>query len=379
MAQSNMLAMILAGGRGSRLHDLTNKVAKPAVSYGGKYRIIDFPLSNCANSGIDVVGVLTQYESVLLNSYVSQSGRWGLDARDSGVFVLPPREKADADLDVYRGTADAISQNIDFIDNYDPEYLLILSGDHIYKMNYDKMLDYHKEMKADATIAVIGVPMKEASRFGIMNTNETGRIIEFEEKPPVPKRNLASMGIYIFNWKTLRQLLVEDMTNESSNHDFGKDIIPKLLNNGGNLYAWEFEGYWKDVGTIDSLWEANMDLLDTNCELDMNDSTWRIYTEDVTTLPQYIGANANINRAYITQGCIIDGEISNSVLFTGAKVGTNAKIIDSVLMPNAVVEDGAVVTRALVADGVVIGKNTVVGSADSENILLVAKDVKGVE
>ncbi len=379
MAQSNMLAMILAGGRGSRLHDLTNKVAKPAVSYGGKYRIIDFPLSNCANSGIDVVGVLTQYESVLLNSYVSQSGRWGLDARDSGVFVLPPREKADADLDVYRGTADAISQNIDFIDNYDPEYLLILSGDHIYKMNYDKMLDYHKEMKADATIAVIGVPMKEASRFGIMNTNETGRIIEFEEKPPVPKSNLASMGIYIFNWKTLRQLLVEDMTNESSNHDFGKDIIPKLLNNGGNLYAWEFEGYWKDVGTIDSLWEANMDLLDTNCELDMNDSSWRIYTEDVTTLPQYIGANANINRAYITQGCIIDGEISNSVLFTGAKVGTNAKIIDSVLMPNAVVEDGAVVTRALVADGVVIGKNTVVGSADSENILLVAKDVKGVE
>ena len=379
MAQSNMLAMILAGGRGSRLHDLTNKVAKPAVSYGGKYRIIDFPLSNCANSGIDVVGVLTQYESVLLNSYVSQSGRWGLDARDSGVFVLPPREKADADLDVYRGTADAISQNIDFIDNYDPEYLLILSGDHIYKMNYDKMLDYHKEMKADATIAVIGVPMKEASRFGIMNTNETGRIIEFEEKPPVPKSNLASMGIYIFNWKTLRQLLVEDMTNESSNNDFGKDIIPKLLNNGGNLYAWEFEGYWKDVGTIDSLWEANMDLLDTNCELDMNDSSWRIYTEDVTTLPQYIGANANINRAYITQGCIIDGEISNSVLFTGAKVGTNAKIIDSVLMPNAVVEDGAVVTRALVADGVVIGKNTIVGSADSENILLVAKDVKEVE
>ena len=379
MAQSNMLAMILAGGRGSRLHDLTNKVAKPAVSYGGKYRIIDFPLSNCANSGIDVVGVLTQYESVLLNCYVSLSGRWGLDARDSGVFVLPPREKADADLDVYRGTADAISQNIDFIDNYDPEYLLILSGDHIYKMNYDKMLDYHKEMKADATIAVIGVPMKEASRFGIMNTNETGRIIEFEEKPPVPKSNLASMGFYIFNWKTLRQLLVEDMTNESSNHDFGKDIIPKLLNNGGNLYAWEFDGYWKDVGTIDSLWEANMDLLDTNCELDMNDSTWRIYTEDVTTLPQYIGANANINRAYITQGCIIDGEISNSVLFTGAKVGTNAKIIDSVLMPNAVVEDGAVVTRALVADGVVIGKNTVVGSADSENILLVAKDVKGVE
>ena len=379
MAQSNMLAMILAGGRGSRLHDLTNKVAKPAVSYGGKYRIIDFPLSNCANSGIDVVGVLTQYESVLLNSYVSQSGRWGLDARDSGVFVLPPREKADADLDVYRGTADAISQNIDFVDKYDPEYILILSGDHIYKMNYDKMLDYHKEMKADATIAVLPVPMKEASRFGIMNTNETGRIIEFEEKPPVPKSNLASMGIYIFNWKTLRQMLVEDMTKEDSHHDFGKDIIPTLLNSGGNLYAWKFEGYWKDVGTIDSLWEANMDLLDTNCELDMNDSTWRIYTEDVTTLPQYIGDNANINRAYITQGCVVDGEISNSVLFTGAEVGTGAKIIDSVLMPNVIVGEGAVVTRALIADGVVIGKGAVVGSADSEEIELVAKDVKGVE
>lgn len=379
MAQSNMLAMILAGGRGSRLHDLTNKVAKPAVSYGGKYRIIDFPLSNCANSGIDVVGVLTQYESVLLNSYVSQSGRWGLDARDSGVFVLPPREKADADLDVYRGTADAISQNIDFVDKYDPEYILILSGDHIYKMNYDKMLDYHKEMKADATIAVLPVPMKEASRFGIMNTNETGRIIEFEEKPPVPKSNLASMGIYIFNWKTLRQMLVEDMTNENSHHDFGKDIIPGLLNTGGNLYAWKFEGYWKDVGTIDSLWEANMDLLDTNCELDMNDPSWRIYTEDVTTLPQYIGANANINRAYITQGCVVDGEISNSVLFTGAEVGTGAKIIDSVLMPNVVVGEGAVITRALIADGVVIGKGAVVGSADSAEIELVAKDVKGVE
>ena len=379
MAQSNMLAMILAGGRGSRLHDLTTKVAKPAVSYGGKYRIIDFPLSNCANSGIDVVGILTQYESVLLNSYVSQSGRWGLDARDSGVFVLPPREKADAALDVYRGTADAISQNIDFVDKYDPEYILILSGDHIYKMNYDAMLDYHKEMKADATIAVLPVPMKEASRFGIMNTNETGRIVEFEEKPPVPKSNLASMGIYIFNWKTLRAMLVEDMAKEDSHHDFGKDIIPTLLNNGGNLYAWEFNGYWKDVGTIDSLWEANMDLLDTNCELDMNDSSWRIYTEDVVGLPQYIGANANINRGYVTQGCVIDGEITNSVLFTGAKVGTDAKVIDTVLMPNAVVEDGAVVTRALVADGVVIGKGAVVGSADSAEILLVAQDVKGVE
>ncbi len=379
MKQNNMLAMILAGGRGSRLHDLTNKVAKPAVSYGGKYRIVDFPLSNCANSGIDVVGVLTQYESVLLNSYVAAGRRWGLDTKDSGVYVLPPREKADANLDVYRGTADAISQNIDFIDSYDPEYLLILSGDHIYKMNYAKMLAYHKEHNADATIAVIGVPMKEASRFGIMNTDETGRIVEFEEKPAQPKSNLASMGIYIFNWKLLRKMLIADMKDPDSNHDFGKDIIPALLNDGKKLVAWQFKGYWKDVGTIDSLWEANMDLLDKKNELDLHDSTWKIYTEDVSALPQYIGPDATVDRAFITQGCRIEGDVKNSVLFTGATVGAGAKVIDTVLMPGAVVEPGAVVTRALVADGVKIGKGAVVGSADSENILLVAKNVKGVE
>lgn len=379
MKQNNMLAMILAGGRGSRLHELTNKVAKPAVSYGGRYKIIDFPLSNCANSGIDVVGVLTQYESILLNSYVAIGRRWGLDAKDSGVFVLPPREKADSNLDVYRGTADAISQNIDFIDNYGPDYLLVLSGDHIYKMNYAKMLAEHKAQNAEATIAVIEVPIREASRFGIMNTNETGQIVEFEEKPEHPKSNLASMGIYIFNWKTLRKLLVADMKDPDSNHDFGKDIIPQMLNNGNKLYAYKFKGYWKDVGTIDSLWEANMDLLDKNNELDRHDPTWKIYTEDVTSLPQYIGPDAQINQAFITQGCIIEGEVRNSVLFTGAKVGAGAKIIDSVLMPGVVVEEGAVVTRALVADNVKIGKKAVVGSADSEHIELVSKRVKGVE
>lgn len=376
MKQNNMLAMILAGGRGSRLHDLTNHVAKPAVSYGGKYRIIDFPLSNCANSGVDVVGVLTQYESVLLNSYVAAGRRWGLDAKDSGVFVLPPREKADANLDVYRGTADAISQNIDFIDSYAPDYVLILSGDHIYKMDYDKMLNFHKKNKADATIAVLQVPIKEASRFGIMNTNDTGRIIEFEEKPAEPKSNLASMGIYIFNWKLLRSLLLADMVNESSSHDFGKDIIPAMLSAGKNLFAYQFEGYWKDVGTIDSLWEANMDLLDGNNELDLNDPTWKIYTEDSSSLPQYIGPHAKINRAYITQGCIVEGEVKGSVLFTNAKVGAGAKVIDSVLMPGVVVEEGAVVTRALVADDVAIGKGVVVGCADSETIELVANNVK---
>ena len=379
MKQNNMLAMILAGGRGSRLHELTNKVAKPAVSYGGKYRIVDFPLSNCANSGVDIVGVLTQYESVLLNSYVAAGGRWGLDARESGVFVLPPREKADAELDVYRGTADAISQNIDFIDKYSPEYLLVLSGDHIYKMDYDKMLDYHKEMNADATIAVIEVPMKEASRFGIMNTDGDGRIVEFEEKPEHPKSNLASMGIYIFNWKLLRKILLADMKNPDSHHDFGKDVIPCLLNDKKTLAAYKFKGYWKDVGTIDSLWEANMDLIDSRNELNLNDPAWKIYTEDTSALPQYIGPNAKVNKAFITQGCVVEGEVNHSVLFTGCKVGEGAKIIDSVLMPGVEVAAGAVVRRALVADNVKIGQDAVVGSADSENIELVSKRVKGVE
>ena len=380
MKQNSMLAMILAGGRGSRLHDLTNKVAKPAVSYGGKYRIVDFPLSNCANSGIDVVGVLTQYESVELNSYVAAGGRWGLDSKDSGVYVLPPREKADTGLDVYRGTADAISQNIDFIDQYAPEYLLVLSGDHIYKMNYDKMLAFHKERQADATIAVIEVPLKEASRVGIMNTDgETDRITEFVEKPPVPQSNLASMGIYIFNWKLLRKLLLADMKNPDSSHDFGKDIIPTLLGDEKRLFAYRFKGYWKDVGTIDSLWEANMDLLSPDNELDLSDQTWKIYTEDVTALPQYIGANAKVQNAYITQGCVIEGEVTNSVIFTGAKVRPGARVIDSVLMPGAIVEDGAVVIRALVANGITIGKSALVGSADSEHIELIAKRVKGAE
>lgn len=379
MNQNSMLAMILAGGRGTRLHELTNKVAKPAVSYGGKYRIIDFPLSNCANSGIDIVGVLTQYESILLNSYVAAGRRWGLDARDSGVYVLPPREKADANLDVYRGTADAISQNIDFIDTFSPEHLLILSGDHIYKMNYAKMLAYHRENTADATIAVIEVPMREASRFGIMNTDDQGRILEFEEKPQQPKSNLASMGIYIFNWKLLKRMLQADIKNLDSSHDFGKDIIPQLLQDGKSLYAYKFKGYWKDVGTIDSLWEANMDLLDKNNALDLDDPTWKIYTEDASTLPHYIGEDADVRHAFINQGCVINGEVRNSVLFTGAKIGAGAKIIDSVLMPGVVVEDGATVTRALVADGVKIGRQATVGNENSEHIELVARHVKGDE
>lgn len=379
MSQSNMLAMILAGGRGSRLKELTAKAAKPVVSFGGKYRIVDFPLSNCANSKVDIVGVLTQYESVQLNSYVAAGRRWGLDSHNSGVFVLPPREKADENLNVYRGTADAISQNIDFIDNYDPDYLLILSGDHIYKMDYDKMLDFHKENNADATIAVIGVPMKEASRFGIMNTNEQGEIVEFEEKPAHPKSNLASMGIYIFSWKTLRKKLVADKKNPDSSHDFGKDIIPALLADGKKLVAYQFKGYWKDVGTIDSLWEANMDLIDPTSKLDLFDNSWRIYTEDSNQVPQFIGPKGKVKDALITQGCKVYGEVRHSVLSTGSVIEEGAKVIDSVLLPGAVVKEGAVVTRAIVAGNVTIGSNVKVGSASSENIELVAKNVKGDE
>ncbi len=380
MKQTTMLAMILAGGRGTRLRDLTNKIAKPAVAFGGKYRIIDFPLSNCANSGIDIVGVLTQYESILLNSYVSSGGHWGLDAKDSGVYVLPPREKTNSNLNVYRGTADAISQNIDFIDSYDPEYLLILSGDHVYKMNYAQMLDYHREKQSAGTIAVYGVPWDEASRFGIMNADpETYQIKGFEEKPEHPKSNLASMGIYIFDWKLLRRLLTDDMKNPDSTHDFGRDIIPAMLKEGKNLYAYEFKGYWKDVGTIDSLWEANMDLLDPDNELNLDDPGWKIYTEDTNALPQYIGPEASIKNSYVTQGCKLNGEVQNSVLFTGTRVGTNAKVRDCVLMPGAVVEPGASVTRAIVAEDVTIGAGARVGHKNSEHIELVADHIEGVE
>lgn len=377
MKKNKMIAMILAGGRGTRLVELTKKIAKPAVYFGGKYRIIDFPLSNCANSGIDVVGVLTQYESVLLNSYAAAGQRWGLDSNDSGVYVLPPREKEDEAFAEYRGTADAISQNIDFIDNQDPDHVLILSGDHIYKMDYSKMLAYHREHEADVTIAVLPVPMKEASRFGIMNTDERSRILEFEEKPAQPKSNLASMGIYIFNWKQLRKILTEDMKDEASSHDFGKDIIPSMLAEGRRLFAWRFEGYWKDVGTIDSLWEANMDLLDPDDPLDLSDPSWKIYTEDISTIPHFVGAKARLRRAYVNQGCVIEGTVENSVLFTNVEVAGDAVITDSVLMPDVEVSAGAQVRRCIVMAGVKIGVGAVVGDPKSEHITLISKNVRG--
>ena len=376
MEKNNMLAMILAGGRGTRLKDLTAKNAKPAVHFGGKYRIIDFPLSNCANAGIDIVGVLTQYEPVELNAYAGAGQRWGLDTRGSGVYVLPPSEKDGTKFDVYQGTADAITQNIDFIDRFDPEYVLILSGDHIYKMDYAKMLAYHKEHDADATIAVLPVSWDEASRFGIMNTDEDGNIVEFEEKPAQPKSNLASMGIYIFNWKLLRKELIADMKVEGSSHDFGKDIIPSYLNQGKKLVAWRFEGYWKDVGTIDSLWEANMDLLNKRSELNLDDPTWKIYTEDIPALPEYIGPNGKVEHSYVNQGAVILGHAKESVISNGVTIEEGAIVEQSVLLPGVTVGAGAKVYKALVADNIKIDADTKVGSLSSKEVTLVAKHVK---
>ncbi|MBR4445867.1 MAG: glucose-1-phosphate adenylyltransferase [Solobacterium sp.] len=373
MRANTMAAMILAGGRGSRLLDLTNKVAKPAVHFGGKYRIIDFPLSNCANSGISTVGVLTQYESVLLNAYVAKDQFWGLDTNDGGVYVLTPREKDKKGLEVFRGTADAITQNIDFLDSINPEYVLILSGDHIYKMDYSEMLRYHQEKQADATIAVLQVTLKEATRFGIMNCDENDMIYEFEEKPAHPKSTLASMGIYIFTYKTLRKYLLADDKNDKSSHDFGKDIIPAYLNDKRKLTAYRFKGYWKDVGTVDSLWESNMDLLKDDDELNLSDPSWKIYTEDVNALPQFIGKEAKVENAYITQGCVVLGEVKNSVLGTNCEIGKGAKVVDSVILPGVKVGDGAKITRCIVADDVEIAPGAILGSADSENIELVAK------
>ena len=373
MNKNTMVAMILAGGRGSRLFDLTKTVAKPAVHFGGKYRIIDFALSNCANSNIKTVGVLLQYESILLGSYVSHEHTWGLDMMGGGVYALSPREKDKSDLDIYRGTADAISQNIDFLDNQDAEYVLILSGDHIYKMDYEKMLNKHIETHAEATIAVMEVPKKEASRFGIMNCDKDDRIIEFEEKPLEPKSNLASMGIYIFTYKTLRKFLKNDEKDPNSHHDFGKDLIPAYLKANLPLQAYRFNGYWKDVGTIDSLWEANMDLLDDSSKLNLFDTEWKIYTDDALASPQLIGQKAKINNAYITQGCVVDGEVNHSVLFTNSIISEGAKIYDSVIMNNAKIGKNAKLYRCLVADDVRIPDGMILGTKDSKEILLVTK------
>ncbi len=354
------IAMLLAGGQGSRLYTLTQNLAKPAVPFGGKYRIIDFPLSNCVNSGIDTVGILTQYQPLVLNEYIGNGQPWDLDRSNGGVFVLPPYQKSSGS-DWYTGTANAIYQNINFIERYDPEYVLILSGDHIYKMDYEKMLDFHKEKEADCTIAVLQVPLEEASRFGIMNTYPDGTIYEFEEKPPKPKSNLASMGIYIFSWKKMRKYLIDDESNPNSSKDFGKNILPAMLADGQKMVAYPFEGYWKDVGTIDSLWEANMDLLDPNVPLDLYDDSWKIYSRNPVMPPHFVASGAKVENSMITEGCHISGDIDFSILFAGVTVEEGAVVHDSIVMPGTVIKKGAVVEYAIVAENCVIGENAVVG------------------
>ena len=361
ISKKEWIAMLLAGGQGSRLYALTRNLAKPAVPYGGKYRIIDFPLSNCVNSGIDTVGVLTQYQPLLLNEYIGNGQPWDLDRVHGGVYVLPPYQKS-SNSDWYKGTANAIYQNINFMDRYQPEYVVILSGDHIYKMDYSEMLAYHKEKNADCTIAVMEVPMEEASRFGIMATEADGKVYEFQEKPKQPKSNLASMGIYIFSYDKLRKYLVEDEADENSENDFGKNIIPNMLNDGQRLYAWSFDGYWKDVGTIDSLWEANMDLLNPSVPLDLYDESWKIYARNPVMPPQYVGDSAVVNNSMISEGCEVYGDAHFSVLFPGVIVEEGAKIHNSIIMPGTVVKKGAVIEYAIVAENAVIDENAKVGS-----------------
>ncbi len=354
------VAMLLAGGQGSRLYALTEKTAKPAVSFGGKYRIIDFPLSNCINSGVDTVGVLTQYQPLVLNDYIGNGLPWDLDRAFGGVRILPPYQGKNG-ADWYKGTANAIYQNIQFIDQYSPDYVLILSGDHIYKMNYDDMLEHHKKTGADCTIAVIDVPIEEASRFGIMSVDEEGRIFKFAEKPKNPDSTKASMGIYIFSKDCLFKYLNEDAADPNSSNDFGKNIIPAMLANGEKMMAYSFSGYWKDVGTIASLWEANMDLLGANPALNIKDESWRIYARHDAHAPQYVGDNAIIENSSITEGCEIYGTVKNSVLGAGVKVMPGASVVDSVIMEDCIIGEGASVTYSILDLGVVIGKDASVG------------------
>jgi len=355
------IAMLLAGGQGSRLHALTSKAAKPIMPFGGKYRIIDFPLSNCANSGIDVVGVLTQYQPLQLNSYIGSGQPWDLDTSRGGVYILPPYQSAGAKGEWFSGTANAIYQNIGFVDMWEPEYVLILSGDHIYKMDYSDMLEQHKAHGADCTIAVIQVPLEEASRFGIMDTDENGFIYKFTEKPKKPESNLASMGIYIFSWQKLKRYLIEDDNNLKSEKDFGKNIIPAMLGNGEKLWAYAFEGYWRDVGTIDSLWESNMDML-APALIDLYDRSWPIRSRSPIKPPHYIGENAEIRHSIITEGCDIRGTVSNSVLSSGVSVGEGAVINYSILMPGCKIGKGAVVEYSIIGENAVIGDGALVGS-----------------
>jgi glucose-1-phosphate adenylyltransferase len=373
--KKEIVAMILAGGQGSRLGVLTKNIAKPAVPFGGKYRIIDFPLSNCSNSGIYTVGVLTQYKPLELNAHIGIGNPWDLDRRDGGVRILPPYQKEKGG-NWYKGTANAIYQNIEFVDSYDPEYVLVLSGDHIYKMDYSKMLDFHKEKGAEATIAVIEVPKDEASRFGIMNTRDDLSIYEFEEKPREPKGTLASMGIYIFNWKALKKHLKEDESDKFSSNDFGRNIIPKMIRHGDKMVAYPYEGYWKDVGTVESLWKANMDLLIEKNNLCLQDEEWKIYSVNPSSPAQYIGVSAEIKNSLVDEGCFIQGKIRNSVIFQGVHVGKNSIIIDSVIMPNVKIGDNVIINKAIVGSDAIIRRESRVGSGEDIEVVGAKEEVK---
>jgi len=370
-----VVGMILAGGQGTRLGVLTKKIAKPAVPFGGKYRIIDFTLSNCANSSIYTVGVLTQYMPMELHAHIGIGSPWDLNRRDGGIFILPPYQKESGGI-WYRGTADAVYQNISFIETYDPEYVLVLSGDHIYKMDYSQMLSFHKAHNAECTIAVINVPFNEANRFGIMNVREDMSIYEFEEKPRHPKSTMASMGVYIFNWKILREFLEADADDKESSHDFGKNIIPAMLNAGIRLYAYIFSGYWRDVGTVESLWEASMDLLNPDNELHLEDPDWRIYTVSYIRPAQYIGPDANIENSIIVDGCEVYGDVIHSILSTGVTVGKNSRIIDSVIMPDVKIGENVTINKAIVGNGAVIRRGSIIGDGENITVIGINKEIK---
>lgn len=373
------IAMLLAGGQGSRLKVLTEETAKPAIPFGGKYRIIDFPLSNCVNSGIDTVGIMTQYQPLELNDYIGTGSPWGLDRNFGGVHILPPYARSKKS-EWYKGTANAIYQNINFVDRYNPEYVLILSGDHIYKMDYEKMLRFHKEKKAQCTIAVLDVPLKEASRFGIMNTDDDDSIYEFEEKPKNPKSTKASMGVYLFNWNVLREYLIADEKDADSSNDFGKNVIPALLEDKKRLFAYKFEGYWKDVGTLESLWEANMDLLDPDVPIELKDKDYKIYARNYAQPPSLISKNAGISNSLVAEGCTIKGSVKNSVVSTGCKIAQDAIVINSVIMPDVEIKSGAVVKYSIIGAQSVIGMNAVIGeipdrlSGSKKNICVIGKN-----
>lgn len=375
MARKNMVAMILAGGQGSRLGLMTKKMAKPAVSFGGKYRIIDFALSNCSNSGIDTVGILTQYRPQELNAHIGIGTPWDLDRVHGGVALLPPY-MSEAGGDWYKGTANAVYQNLNFLDHYNPSYVLMLSGDHIYKMDYRKMLEAHIKAQADATIAVIDVPLEEASRFGIMNTDETGKIVEFEEKPKRPKSTLASMGIYIFTYEKLRAYLIKDAEDPNSSYDFGKNIIPTMLNQGEKLIAYRFEGYWKDVGTVQSFWEANMDMLHVDNEINLFQSNWKMYTQTASRPSQYIGKNAVIKDSMISEGCVVLGEVNHSIIFPGVTIAENARVVDSIVFPNCVIQENVIVNKSILLDNVRVEPNNVIGNGQD---VVVIEDHKVLE